>query len=637
MLEGTALALLGILLFQLRRRAGLIPLLFLLSVLALSVPFVAHTSVIDLPEPWTIGRTYVVVLPVFIALTLVLHTLTGPRNAQLAAGMPAAAGGLAATAQLLSSYTPVMLPEAIVPPSAVVALATGALLSIATWTATLLFEWWHKDVGNQAPFAVVLALSALTGLLVHGLLAQVFNLAGPDLPGATWPSVVAMPVVAGMGPVVFIALYADTLIAELAPMARSTGAGHRLIGQPADLSVYREADQRYQQAIEEGQDAVQTYQDLAGGDDQRSILLTDRRGRVVYATAGACRTLQREEEDLVGTDARHLLFGPHTKMAAQPSQTARTVGPRDRIRWDLGPHQPDRVLELDAAELDSGALRIELIDVTEEALRARLADHEARTGFALDLLARDLPNYLVCPATSLEMLGDQVDGDLGPEGHRLIDRATTTLQELSERLRRLEVLQGTGPLEAEPVDVTERLRETIRQDQEAHPGRLSVHWDWPERPVQVEAHPHLAAVLENLVANARGHTGPDPELTVWARREHGGWTIGFDDEGPGVQPELRERIFQGFLSNDDGRGRGLGLAVADLLVQRMGGRLWVEDRLDAEHASAGASFRLWLPGAVPEHGPQEPAPVPVDEAAAADQPAPWLQEDHGEGRGTAAG
>ncbi len=614
----------------------MIPLLFLLAALALSVPFVSHGSLIDLPEPWSIGGTFVIVLPVFIALTLVLHALTGSRNAQIAAAMPLGAGVLAAGAQGLSSFSPLVLPEVMMPPSAGVGVAAGALVSLATWTAILLFEWWHKDVGNQAPFAVVLTLSALAGLLVHGALAELVHLAGLTLPGAAWPSIVAMPVVAGLGPILFVALYTDTLIEELTPLARAQAGRYSLLGGPTDLAMYRQADQRYQQAIEEGQAAAQTYQDLVDVDDQRGILLTDRQGRVVYATAGACRILAREEEDLVGRDARQLLFGPHTQTAAQPSLTARTVGPRDRILWDLDGQAPDRVLEVEADELGSRALRIEVVDVTEEALRARLADHEARSSFALDLLARDLPNYLVCPATSLEMLGDQADRDLRPEGHRLIDRATSTLQELSERLRRLEVLRGTEPVEAEAIDVTRMLRATIQDHQREHPDRLTITWDWPERPVQVEAHRDLAAVLENLVANARRHTGPDPKLTVWARPEHGGWTIGFDDTGPGIPPELRERNFQGVLSTDEGRGRGLGLAVANLLVQRMGGQLWVEDRDDAEEASAGASFRLWLPGAVPEAGPQEPAPVPIDDGAPVDEPPPWTQEDRGDGRGTAA-
>lgn len=596
----------------------------------------AHSTLIELSDPWRIAGTFVIVLPVFIALTLVLHALTGSRNAQIAAAMPLGAGVLAAAAQGLSSFSPLVLPEVMMPPNAWVAIVAGALLSLATLTAILLFEWWHQDVGNQAPFAVVLTLSSLTGLLVHGALAELVNLAGLTLPGATWPSIVAMPAVAGLGPVLFVALYADTLIEELTPLARAHAGRHHLLGSPTDLAMYRQADQRYQQAIEEGQSAARTYQDLVDVDDQRGILLTDRQGQVVYATTGACRILAREEETLIGRDARQLFFGPHSRTAAQPSLTARTEGPRDRILWDLGGHAPERVLELEAHELGSGALRLEVVDVTEEALRARLADHKARTSFALDLLARDLPNYLVCPATSLEMLEDQVNGQLPPEGHRLIDRATSTLQELSERLRRLEVLQGTEPVEAEAIDVTRMLRATIQDHQREHPDRLTITWDWPERPVQVEAHRNLAAVLENLVANARRHTGPDPELTVWARPEHGGWTIGFDDTGPGIPPELRERIFQGFLSNDEGRGRGLGLAVAHLLVQRMGGQLWVEDLDDAEDASAGASFRLWLPGAVPEGGPQEPAPVPVDDGAPVDRPAPWVQEDHTDGPGTAA-
>jgi signal transduction histidine kinase len=75
--------------------------------------------------------------------------------------------------------------------------------------------------------------------------------------------------------------------------------------------------------------------------------------------------------------------------------------------------------------------------------------------------------------------------------------------------------------------------------------------------------------------------------------------IDVDDEGPGVPPELRDRLFERFVhgasSQPDetggyGRGAGLGLAIAQRIVQEHGGRLDI-----ADGSTGGALFRLVLP------------------------------------------
>jgi signal transduction histidine kinase len=63
------------------------------------------------------------------------------------------------------------------------------------------------------------------------------------------------------------------------------------------------------------------------------------------------------------------------------------------------------------------------------------------------------------------------------------------------------------------------------------------------------------------------------------------------DTGPGISPEVRERLFQKFVSGQEfGHGSGLGLAFCKLAVEAHGGRIWVDDK-----AGQGTKIRFTLP------------------------------------------
>jgi signal transduction histidine kinase len=92
----------------------------------------------------------------------------------------------------------------------------------------------------------------------------------------------------------------------------------------------------------------------------------------------------------------------------------------------------------------------------------------------------------------------------------------------------------------------------------------------------------LTQVLRNLLANARRHAGPGGQVTLSARASQGQLTIGIDDDGPGVDPSERERVFDRFQRSEAARdrrsgGSGLGLAIARATVELHGGRIWIED------------------------------------------------------------
>ncbi len=119
------------------------------------------------------------------------------------------------------------------------------------------------------------------------------------------------------------------------------------------------------------------------------------------------------------------------------------------------------------------------------------------------------------------------------------------------------------------------------------PGGLAADGD-PERVHQV---------LANLVANAIRHSPPGGRVSVSARRTGAGAAFEVADEGPGIAPEERARVFERFYrgpSADEERrdGAGLGLALVKELAEAMGGRVRASNG-----PGGGARFVVELPPA----------------------------------------
>ncbi|MGV4925563.1 hypothetical protein K2224_19675 [Streptomyces sp. BHT-5-2] len=137
------------------------------------------------------------------------------------------------------------------------------------------------------------------------------------------------------------------------------------------------------------------------------------------------------------------------------------------------------------------------------------------------------------------------------------------------------------------------------RDELAHRSgdRLPITAAPPDGPCPVSAsRTQLARVLGNLVDNAQRHAGSAVRVAV---RQEAAGTVALDvtDDGPGVPPADRERVFTRFIRLDDARSRdeggaGLGLGIVRDVVHRHGGRIEV-----GEADGGGARFTVTLPNA----------------------------------------
>ena len=98
----------------------------------------------------------------------------------------------------------------------------------------------------------------------------------------------------------------------------------------------------------------------------------------------------------------------------------------------------------------------------------------------------------------------------------------------------------------------------------------------------------LRAVLLNLVLNACYVAGTHP-IEIQTGHADGHGDVSVLDRGPGLPPEVREHLFQPFITTRAG-GTGLGLAIAHRLTELQGGSLTLEDR-----EGGGTAARVRLP------------------------------------------
>jgi len=105
----------------------------------------------------------------------------------------------------------------------------------------------------------------------------------------------------------------------------------------------------------------------------------------------------------------------------------------------------------------------------------------------------------------------------------------------------------------------------------------------------------LQQLFQNLIGNAIKYRSPERtcEIHVAAERRGGGWTFAVIDNGIGIAPEYKERVFGLFKrlhTSDEYSGTGIGLAICQRIVDQYHGRIWVESE-----PGRGSTFRFTIP------------------------------------------
>ncbi|MDE0545810.1 cell wall metabolism sensor histidine kinase WalK [Microbacterium sp. C7(2022)] len=148
------------------------------------------------------------------------------------------------------------------------------------------------------------------------------------------------------------------------------------------------------------------------------------------------------------------------------------------------------------------------------------------------------------------------------------------------------------------VDLTRLALEAVGDARPAGPDH-TWHVDVPDEPVSITGDAaRLHQVVANLLANARTHTPAGTTVTLSVESDEKGATLRVHDDGPGVDPSLRDELFERFARADRSRARqtggtGLGLSIVRAIVDAHHGRIHVDSR------PGDTTFEVTLPAQPP--------------------------------------
>jgi len=240
----------------------------------------------------------------------------------------------------------------------------------------------------------------------------------------------------------------------------------------------------------------------------------------------------------------------------------------------------------------------------EELRRVRLelerhARDLERSNLELEQFAYDASHDLGEPLRVMSQLATRLAREHGDRLDEEAKRLVTGIVDGAERAQMLisDLLDyaraARDPFERAWVDCGREFEETLELLAEtiAERGATVTSGELPT----IEAHPvQFRQLMQNLIANALKFGAEEPlEVRVVAHRQDGGWHFTVTDNGIGIDPAQAERVFELFRRlnpKDMQAGTGMGLSICKKIVERHGGRIWVESR-----PAGGSVFSFTIP------------------------------------------
>lgn len=231
---------------------------------------------------------------------------------------------------------------------------------------------------------------------------------------------------------------------------------------------------------------------------------------------------------------------------------------------------------LPKGELDSDrlvrALRYSIVRRRQE--RA-IEQRKDQLDFFISILRHDILNGMNVIQSRSEMLVEELDGEQKSHAETIC-KWSDDIADLTSTVRSvLNTLTDDSGLELEVVQLDDVVEDVVDRVESMAPGvTVSVSM---EDELSVQADGLLSDVLGNLATNSVEHGSDEPTVQITAGEYDGSVRLRVADDGPGIDDDLKESVFDRGTKGGRSSGTGFGLYFVDSMVQAYHGDVWVED------------------------------------------------------------
>jgi two-component system CheB/CheR fusion protein len=320
--------------------------------------------------------------------------------------------------------------------------------------------------------------------------------------------------------------------------------------------------------------------------DQSAIVATtDPRGRITYVNEKFCEISKYSRDELLGQDHRILNSAYHPKEFIRELWVTIANGRiwRGEIRnrakdgslyWvdtTIVPFLDDR-----GKPYQYMALRYEITARKRSEERLREQEALARLGQMAAVVAHEVKNPIAGIRGALQVIASRMPAE--SRDRPVVGDIIARLDSLNGIVHDLLVFARPRQPRSEPVELSRLIRNTLDL---LHRDPAFAHLDvaHPEREAIVQGDAEqLQIVFTNVLMNAAQAMGGEGHIAIDLVQEQG-WTVSIADRGPGMPPDVLERVFEPFFTTKH-RGTGLGLAIARRIVEAHGGTISLQTPTD---------------------------------------------------------
>jgi signal transduction histidine kinase len=243
--------------------------------------------------------------------------------------------------------------------------------------------------------------------------------------------------------------------------------------------------------------------------------------------------------------------------------------------------------DLQTRNLELQAALRELQETQDELIRAERLSVVGRMAASI---IHDLKNPMTTIKGYAAVLGkEKLDPESRERFSKIITRSVDTFVEMTQEI--LDYARGGGPLQLAEVDVGGFVRDLCAfVEQDFEEKRMELRRDLAFSGCLRMDETKMRRALYNIISNARDAMLPGGCLTIATGLKNGMVEFRLSDTGPGIPDEIRDTLFEPFVTYGKVTGTGLGLAIAKKTAEDHGGTISVESV-----AGRGASFVISVP------------------------------------------